>query len=116
MASITLNANVLTPNKIEHTPEKIGVELVMANGRRRFVHRATKETWSLSWEGITSTVRATLRTIFDLTSTFTYIDQFGVSWSVYCPPGGWKCSIAAILPAGATTELRYTVELQIKQV
>jgi len=69
------------PDAISVTTTKIGVVLVMANGTRRWVNRGTKHVWSVEWAGAREATRAALRTLHQLTTTFPFIDELGVTYA-----------------------------------
>jgi hypothetical protein len=109
---ISLNATVFTPIDVQETVTKIGDEFQGANGARRFAHRANKREWRISWRRVLASVRTGVRGIYALTSSFTFIDEDGTSYTVFCPPGGYSSSISLIAP-GVT--LYYDIELTIKE-
>lgn len=75
-------ANPYRPMAIEVSVEKIGKVIVAANGNRTWVHQSIKRTWTISWEKASETTRAALRALHLLTTTFTFTDQFGTSYTV----------------------------------
>lgn len=113
MASISLNATSFTPGGIDEDREKIGSAIQAANGARRFAHRAIKRSWTLTWSGVTATVRDQVRTIYALTTTFTYVDENSNSITVFCPPGGFASKVSLITVESGATTLRYDVTLKI---
>ena len=71
------------PDSISVKVGKIGVTLVAANGRRRFVSRgAVKRTWDVEWKGARESTRAALRTLHQLTTTWSFTDELGSSYTV----------------------------------
>lgn len=71
------------PDKISVSVSKIGVTLVMASGKRRFVSRGTvKRSWDIEWNGAREATRAALRTLHQLTTTFSFTDELGVAYTV----------------------------------
>lgn len=82
MATVTLNGVTLTPTTIETGIRKEGERLVMANGSVRFFHRAHKRTWTLSWNLAGLTALLSVISIFTTTSTMTYVDENGSSYTV----------------------------------
>jgi len=114
MASITLNGTSFTPRDVQEDGDKVGKEIgPAANGARRFAHRANKRQWRLSWRRVLAATRTSVRGIFNLTASFIFVDEAGTSYTVYCPPGGFKSSVSLIAGAGPT--LYYDVELTIKE-
>lgn len=69
------------PDAISVEVKKIGVALVMANGTRRWVNRGTKRAWTVEWKGAREATRAALRTLHQLTTTFAFIDELGVTYA-----------------------------------
>jgi methionyl-tRNA formyltransferase len=115
MASISLNATTFYPADIEETREKIGTEIAAANGARRFAHRAEKRSWTLTWNRVTAAVRTQIRAVHVLTTTFTYIDEAGTSFTVLCLPGAYRSSIGLIGMPGGVLTLYYNVTLTIHE-
>jgi hypothetical protein len=115
MASISLNATTFYPADIEEAPEAIGTPIKAANGARRFAKRADKRVWTLSWNRVTAAVRAQIRAVHALTSTFTYIDEAGTSFTVLCLPGAYRSSIGLIGMPGGVLTLYYNVTLTIHE-
>jgi hypothetical protein len=71
------------PTKIEKIRRRIGKVLLMASGLRIFVYmNSTKNEWRLSWEMVNETTRAAVVALYFLTTTFTFVDQFGNSHTV----------------------------------
>lgn len=117
--SITLNGTTFHPSDIGKETSKIGVSLVMASGTRRFVHRTVsgtpqyKRTWTIPWNNVSETVRAAVAAIEALTTTFTYVDEHGTSYTVQCEGDSYTEKINTIV---SDTELTYDVQLKIYQV
>lgn len=85
----TYSGNPLTPStprkpdKISVSVNKVGVVLIAASGKRRFVLRGTvKRTWEISWGGAREATRAALRTLHQLTTTWVFTDELGSSYTV----------------------------------
>lgn len=71
------------PDRISVAVSKIGVTLVAADGKRRFVARGTvKRTWTVEWDGAREATRSALRTLHQLTTTWTFTDELGSSYTV----------------------------------
>lgn len=115
MASISLNGTSFTPSGIDEAREKIGSVIAAANGSRRFAHRAHKREWTLTWTNVAATVRDAVRTIYALTTTFTYVDENSNSITVLCLPGGFQSSVSLISYEGGALTLRYTVTLKVSE-
>lgn len=110
MSGIFLNSTEFFPSDAPVTLTKVGAALVSANGTRRWVQRAHKRAWDLSWEGVSNATRAAVQTIALLTTTFTYVDQLGVSYTVQCEEDCFTASVSAIEPSGT---IRYDVALKV---
>lgn len=116
--SITMNGVTFHPSEFTVEVSKIGVTLVAADGTRRFVQRMNgatpivKRTWPFPWKNVSETVRAAVAAIYALNTTFTLIDELGVSYTVQCEAGGYTQKINTIV---SNTELRYDLELRVFQ-
>lgn len=92
MAAIILNgttynggSNPSPPSKISKPSTKIGLTLVAASGVRHFMSASVrKHAWTLSWETANATTRAAVDALHALNTTFTFVDEFGVSNTVQC--------------------------------
>lgn len=94
MGNLTLNGTAYSgvptspatprkPDRISVAVSKIGVTLVAASGVRRFVSRGTvKRTWTVEWKGAREATRAALRTLHQLTTTWSFTDELGSSYTV----------------------------------
>ena len=70
------------PDSISVSVSKIGVTLVAASGKRRFVSRGTvKRTWEISWHEAREATRLALRTLQQLTTTFSFTDELGTTYT-----------------------------------
>ena len=70
------------PNSYGVADTNVGVVVVSANGTRRWVGRSIrKKTFSLSWNLANETTRAALRTLSALNTTFTFVNELGVSYT-----------------------------------
>jgi hypothetical protein len=116
--NITLNGTTFHPSDIAKETSKIGVALVAASGRRRFVHRTSsgtpiyKRTWTLPFDNVSETVRLAVAAIYALTTTFTFVDEHGTSYTVQCEDGGYSEKINTIV---SNTELTYDLTLKVLQ-
>lgn len=115
----SLNAVTVYPSDIQLETSKIGVPLVAASGARRFVHRLSgatpiyKRQWSLTWNSVPAAVRTVVVGIYALTTTFAFVDQFGVSWTVQTEDDGYSDNVSLIAQNG---DLYYDIDLTIFQV
>lgn len=116
--SITLNGTTFHPSPFQVDVTKIGVSLVAASGKRRFVHRLSgatpiyKRVWNLPFENVSETVRAAVAAIYALTTTFTLIDEHGTSYTVQCEDGGYTEQVNTVV---SNTELTYDLTLKVYQ-
>lgn len=117
--SISLNGTTFYVSDINKDTSKIGVTLVAASGRRRFAHRTVsgtpvyKREWSIPWNNVSETVRAAVAAIYALTTTFTFVDEHGTSYTVQCEDGGHSEKINTIV---SNTELTYDLTLKIYEI
>lgn len=110
---IQLNATNFTPSAIAENAEKVGVPIRAANGTRRFAHRALKKQWELSWETLTLAEVTPIRTIYNLTTTFTYRDENLTSYTVLCDSDALSITTSDTWPTDNT--VYYDVTLTIKE-
>jgi len=115
MAAITLNGVSFTPSNIEPAHEKIGTTIQAANGARRWAHRADKRVWTITWDKVALATLTAIRAVFALTSTFTYVDENGVSATVFCQAGALKSSVSEMGMSAGTQVLYYDVTLEITE-
>lgn len=118
MATISLNGTTFTPMAVSEQQTKKGTEQESLNGTQRFVHRATKREWTISWKTVSSTVRASVAAVYALTTSFTFIDQFGTSYTVLCKPSGFRSQSSAIstLPSPTNPTIYYDLDLTVAEV
>lgn len=116
--SITLNGTTFHPSPFSTDVTKIGVTLVAASGKRRFVQRLSgatpivKRSWSFPFDNVSESVRAAVAGIYALTTTFTLVDEHGTSYTVQCEEGGYSEQINTIV---SNTELTYNLTLKVVQ-
>lgn len=107
---VTLNGTTFYPSDVPKTLTKVGKSLVSVNGTRTWIHRGHKRSWELSWNTVSNTVRGQVQTIALLTSTFTFVDQLSVSYTVQCEADCYQESVAFISRDGT---LYYDLTLTI---
>ena len=112
---ISLNGTQFRPTSVDVEETKIGEEKRMADGTLKFYHRAVKLQWTIAWTGLVETAVAAIRTIYRLTTSFTFIDEFGTSWTVLTLPGNLQLSMSAEKTRIDGTKY-YDVELVVTQV
>jgi hypothetical protein len=98
------------PISIDPIIDKIGTLVKGKDGTRNWMHRAHERGWNIHWEDAPDATRAALETIYQLTTTFTYRDEHGTSYTVQCEEGGWQCSTGTI---GGDGEVYYSITLTI---
>jgi hypothetical protein len=113
--SISLNGSSFSPTTIETAIEKIGITKRAANGTLYFYFRANKRVWNISWSGLPESLLTGIRTIGLLTASFIMIDEFGSSFTVIIPPGGYTQEMSAERRSLAGT-FYYDVSLQVQEV
>lgn len=75
-------AHPYKPNKVTFGVRMIGRSLPGKDGTQRWLHRAFKHVFTITWEKASvGTLNAT-RTIRLLTASFTYTNEFGASFTV----------------------------------
>lgn len=100
------------PIGIDVADSKIGVSLVAASGKRRFVQRGIKKTFTLSWKLTNETTRSAVRTLAELSTTFSFTDQFGIVRTCQTEADDYRESYAMTDPAG---NLYYDVTLTVRE-
>ena len=116
MAGIFLNGTEFFPSDVPKELSKIGKTLIAASGKRRFVHRQSgatpifKNSWEIPWNDVPEATRAAIEAVSRLTTTFTFVDQHGTSYTVQCEDAAYSDSVTTISPGNV---LYYTVKLKI---
>lgn len=111
---VSLNATLFYPTGIERTLEKVGDELIAADGTLRFYYRKTRKIWTLQWNNVHETVVALVTIIANLTTSFTFIDDLGTSYTVINTGMKSDWDAKGILANGEVIFKK--VELELKQV
>lgn len=75
-------ANPFKPSKISTEDIKIGVLHTADDGSLTWVHKGIKKKFTIDWPLANETTRAALRTLHELTTSFTFVDHLGVSRTV----------------------------------
>jgi hypothetical protein len=112
MASVSLNSQTFYPADIELNIVRKGTAIEPADGSERFALRAVKRQWKLRWKTILDAEREDLEAIASLTTSFTYVDERGTSYTVIPDPQPLRSNVA-IIAKGAV--LYYAVELNIRE-
>jgi len=112
---IFLNGAQYNPTKVEYEETKIGDSRRSLNATLRYYHRANKYKWSINWTNVKESIATALRTLSLLSSTFTFTDYDGISYTVICLPGNFKRTLSAEKIDGIGTK-RYDVDLVLDQV
>lgn len=113
--TISLNGVSFSPTTVEVSFEKIGTTKRAANGKLYFYFRALKRMWNIEWSNLPEGSLSAIRTIGALTSSFTFIDEFGASFTVIVPPGGYSAEMSAERISLANV-FYYDVSLQLEEV
>jgi hypothetical protein len=113
--TISLNGTSFSPTTIETTIQKFGTTKRAANGRLYFYYRGTKRFWTIEWTGLPEASLSAIRAIGILTTSFTFIDEFGVSFTALVPEGGYTHEMAAERRSLAGV-FYYDVTLQLEEV
>jgi hypothetical protein len=87
------------PQNITPKPYKVGKTLVGPDGQRARIHRGAKSDWLLEWDKAPEVTRAAVRTIFDLTSTFS-ATLLGGTYTVQCEDEDYSEEQTDVLPDG----------------
>lgn len=117
----TLNGFALYPSDEQRTIRKIGKVQVSANGARTFLHRTVggspvfKSEFSLTFNGVTEAVRATLQTLALNPADLAFYDQHGGLFTVHFEEDAYKDGVAHISGATGLT-LYYGVQLTLFEV
>lgn len=115
MGAITLNGTTFYASDVQETGEKIGVAIQAANGARRWAQRANKRSWQISWKDVDVSVQTAVRNVFNLTTTFTFVDENGNSATVLCEAGAFKSTVATIGTVNGAQVLYYNVDLTLME-
>jgi hypothetical protein len=88
ISGVTYGGNPAAPS-VPYRPMKIGMKAIKvgslkraANGSLTWVHLGIKREWTITWEKASEVTRAALRSLHQLTTTFSFTDQIGVSYTV----------------------------------
>lgn len=116
MAAISLNGtSIARASDVQEDIEKIGVMLQAANGARRWAHRANKRTWTIPFLAVPLSTITFLRGIMALTTTFTFIDENGNSYTVFCAAGALTTSIPIKGSQSGSQVLFYDAQLTLTE-
>lgn len=108
----TLNGVTFYPSDIAINERVTGVSFEALDGSRRAARRNRKKDITLTWNNVALSVLTALRAIAALTSTFTFVDENAVSYTVFCPvdTNPLSSSVADVLQDG-TVEYNITLSL-----
>jgi hypothetical protein len=117
---ITLNGTAIYPSDAPKKKTKIGKTQINANGGRLFIQRTTgggtpifKSSWDLKWDDVPEATRAAIETLANVTTSMTYVDQHGTSYTVQTEEDAYTDSVSTISSDGT---LYYNVTLTIFEV
>lgn len=118
--AISLGGVTIYPSDAPKKKSKIGKVQVNANGGRTFIQRVTalgaaifKSQWELEWNDVGETVRAQVETLANVTTSMTYVDQHGTSYTVQTEEEAYEDRVSYISGDGT---LYYNVSLTICEV
>ena len=118
MPAIILNGNTYDnttyarPISVTEKLIKVGPSIVAANGARTFVHRATKREWQIEWGGVLDATRGTVASTHALSTTWTFVDEHGTSYTVQTEEGDYESTTAFADHAGTQY---YDVSLTLRE-
>lgn len=112
---ISMNSVQFNPTSVEYEEEKIGESRRMGDGTLRYYHRSIKRKWTITWTGLRETYLAAVKSIAALTTSFTFVDYDGVSYTVLILPGGYKHSLNADKVDGLGVK-RYDITITLDEV
>ena|SRR5205085_10012034 len=106
-------AHPLKPTTLTVADAKIGKTQIAYNGNRTFIYRgARKKTWTIGWPLANETTRAAVRTLHELTTTWTFVDEHGTSYTVQTEADDLSEDYAMTTPANA---ILYDVKLTVRE-
>lgn len=108
-----LSGTLFKPMAIEEKLIKVGTVIIAEAGNRTLVQRTFKREWTISWEGVPDTTRDAVIALAALATTFAFVDEHGVSFTVQTEPGDHQSKTAFTTPANA---IYYDVSLTLHQV
>jgi hypothetical protein len=111
---IVLNGSLFYPTGIEREIEKVGDELIAADGTLRFYYRKTRTILTLSWTNVDEFTVALIRNIANLTTSFSMTDDLGATYTVINTGLKAEWDAKGIMPNGEV--IFKNVELEVKQV
>ena len=112
---IYMNGVQFNPSEVEmKDDEKIGESRRMGDGTLRYYHRAFKRQWVIKWTGVQESLVSNIRTIAQLTTSFTFTDYESVSYTVMILPGNMTRSLSASKVSPGIK--RYDITMTLDQV
>jgi hypothetical protein len=113
MSAITLNGTTFYASNIRHRRLRFGRELEASDGTFNLMLRGSKHEWEIPFDDVDATARTNLEAISALTTSFTFVDERGASYTVACPLDAYDDVVSIIKD---NTTLYYNVTLKIRQV
>lgn len=108
----SLNGTTVYPSDIEAELIVIGDEIEAANGVITHMVRGSKWRWTITWNRVSSAVRTTVRTIAQISTPFTWVDEDGTSYTVLRDLTPYSAKKSLITRDGT---VYYDVTLTIRQ-
>lgn len=94
---ITMNSVQYNPTSVSMSLPKVGESRRMADGTLKYYHRANKRTWEIAWTALNenNAQYAAVETLAALSSSFTFVDYAGTSYTVLILPDNFTKNISA---------------------
>lgn len=112
---ITLNGVALHPTSIQKSLKKVGRHFEMANGSNRFLWRATKSSWTITWENVPEASLSPIVSLFLLNTVLPFTDEKGGSTTVIVKDDPYEEELHAS-KIGANGTFYYTVSMTLTEV
>lgn len=90
----------------------IGVEFEALNGSSRFAQRAIKRRWTIDFDNLLIAQLTALRAVHALTTSFTLVDENGVSYTVVRMGDALQSKAGLITPNGT---IYYTATIVLRE-
>jgi hypothetical protein len=113
---VTMNSVTFRPTEISRNLKRAGDLKTMADGTNKMYHRGFKYEFDLTWTGLPESNKAAIRTIATLTTSFTFIDEDGTSYTVLCPPDAYSDALSASNISIGLGIIYYDITLKLLQV
>lgn len=105
----------IKPSDIQRSISNIGDEQRALDGTMNRFHISYKSTWKLSFTNISDSVADQLQVIFTTPDDFSFTDEQGVKYTVYCEKDSFSRQLSATNVSLRGTPV-YTVNLGLVEV